>query len=186
MNRTDADRLLAAAETLYYARGIHGVGIDEVRSAAGVSLKRLYQLYPSKEHLVAAYLDARDERWREQLAGHVAQSGGSPREQLLAVFDWLGLWFAEPDFRGCAFINAFSEVGASAPLVLAAVRRHKEQFRDYLVGLARGLDGPDPVAVAEQLLLLAEGAMAAAAVLPEPRAAQQARRAATALLAAAA
>lgn len=64
MGRTDAERLLDAAEALYYARGIQAVGIDEVRTAAGVSLKRLYQLYPSKQHLVAAYLDARDERWQ--------------------------------------------------------------------------------------------------------------------------
>jgi hypothetical protein len=91
---------------------------SEVRAAAGVSLERLYQLYPSKEHLVAADPDARDERWRGPLADHVAANGGSPREQLLAAFDWLGLWFAEPDFRGCAFINAFGELGGSAPLVI--------------------------------------------------------------------
>jgi AcrR family transcriptional regulator len=186
VGRTDAEGLLLAAEALYYARGIQAVGIDEVRAAAGISLKRLYQLYPSKEHLVAAYLNARDERWRGRLADHVARHGGSPRDQLLAVFDWLGLWFAEPDFRGCAFINAFGELGGSAPLVLAAVRRHKELFREYLLDLARGLDVPDPAGVAEQLLLLAEGAMTAAAVLPEPRAAQQAHRAAAALLDAAA
>jgi AcrR family transcriptional regulator len=183
VNRSDAaDRLLAAAEKLYYARGIHAVGMDEVRAEAGVSLKLLYQLFPSKEHLVAAYLDARDEGWRGRLADHVAATGGSARDQLLAVFDWLGLWFAEPGFRGCAFINAFGELGGSAPLVIAVVRRHKGLFREYLLDLARGLDVPDPAGVAEQLLLLAEGAMTAAAVLPEPRAARQAHRAAAALL----
>jgi AcrR family transcriptional regulator len=182
VSRTNEERLLEAAGALYYARGIRAVGIDEVRAAAGVSLKRLYQLYPSKEQLVAAYLDARDECWRGRLADHVSRHGGSPRDQLLAVFDWLGLWFAEPDYRGCAFINAFSEMGGSAPLILAAVRRHKELFREYLLDLARGLGVPDPAGVAEHLLLLAEGAMTAAAVLPESRAAQQAKRAAAALL----
>ncbi|HEY4422113.1 MAG TPA: TetR/AcrR family transcriptional regulator [Pseudonocardia sp.] len=186
MGRTDAERLLGAAEALYYTRGIRAVGIDEVRTAAGVSLKRLYQLYPSKEHLVAAYLDARDVQWRGRLADYVARHGGSPRDRMLAVFDWLGLWFAEPDFRGCAFINAFGELGDSAPLVLAAVRRHKDLFRAYLLDLARDLDVPDPAGIGEHLLLLAEGAMTAAAVLPEPRAAQQAGRAAAALLDAAA
>jgi AcrR family transcriptional regulator len=183
VNRSEAaERLLAAAEKLYYARGIHAVGMDEVRAEAGVSLKMLYQLFPSKEHLVAAYLDARDERWRGRLADHVAANGGSARDQLLAVFDWLGLWFAEPGFRGCAFINAFGELGGSAPLVIAVVRRHKESFRDYLVDLARGLPTADPAGVAAQLLLVAEGAMTACAVIPEPRAAQQAHLAATALL----
>jgi AcrR family transcriptional regulator len=183
VNRSDAtERLLAAAEKLYYARGIQAVGMDEVRAAAGISLKLLYQLFPSKERLVVAYLDARDERWRGRLADHVAANGGSPRDQLLAVFDWLGLCFAEPDFRGCAFVNAFGELGGSAPLVIAVVRRHKELFREYLVDLARGLPVADPAGVAGQLLLLAEGAMSAAAVIPEPRAAQQAHLAATALL----
>jgi AcrR family transcriptional regulator len=179
-------RLLAAAERLYYPRGIHAVGMDEVRAAAGVSLKRLYQLYPSKEHLVAAYLDDRDERWRARLRTHVERHAVDPQERLLAVFDWLGLWFAEPGFRGCAFVNAFGEIGGGAPLVLAAVRRHKVLFREYLLDLARAYPTPDPEALADELLLLAEGAMSAAAVLPKPRpdVAARGRRAAAVLLAA--
>ena len=185
MDRSEAQaRLLEAAERLFYARGIHAVGIDEVRAEAGVSLKRLYQLHPSKEHLVAAYLDHRDEQWRARLRAHVERCAEEPRERLLAVFDWLGLWFAEPGFRGCAFINAFGELGGEAPLVLAAVQRHKFAFRDYLVDLARSHASRDPVALADQLLLLAEGAMTAAAILPEPGpgAAAQAKRAAVALV----
>ena len=119
------DRLLVAAERLYYRNGIAAVGIDEVRAAAGVSMRRLYQLYPSKEHLVAAYLDARDVRWRGRVTAHVDAAGDDPGARLLAVFDWLGLWFAEDDFRGCAFINAFGEIGGDSPLILAAVQRHR-------------------------------------------------------------
>ena len=188
MDRDDATRrLLMAAEQLYYSRGIHAVGMDEVRAAAGVSLKRLYQLFPSKEHLVAAYLDDRDERWRGRLRTYVEQHGTEPGERLLAVFDWLGLWFAEPGFRGCAFGNAFGEVGGSAPLVLAAVRRHKAHFREYLRELTRAYPAADPEALADELLLLAEGAMTTAAILPGPgpHVAARARRAAGALLAAA-
>ncbi len=179
-------RLLTAAERLFYARGIHAVGIDDVRAEAGVSLKRLYQLHPSKEHLVAAYLDHRDERWRARLRTHVERHADEPRDRLLAVFDWLGTWFAEPDFRGCAFVNAFGELGGGAPLVLAAVRRHKLAFRDYLLDLARAHTARDPDGLADQLLLLAEGAMTAAAILPGPGrdVAARARRAAASLLAA--
>jgi AcrR family transcriptional regulator len=187
MDRSEAtERLLAAAERLYYARGIHAVGLDEVRADAGVSLKRLYQLFPSKEHLVAAYLDARDERWRGRLRAHVEAQAPDPGERLLAVFDWLGGWFAEPGFRGCAFVNAFGEVGGDAPLVLAAVRRHKVLFRAYLVELARAYPASDPEALADDLLLLAEGAMTTAAILPGPgpEVAARARGAAAALLAA--
>lgn len=176
------ERLLAAAEALYYARGIHAVGMDEVRDRAGVSLARLYRLFPSKAHLVAGYLRARDERWRARLAGwvdaHVPADAG-PRARLLAVFDWLARWFAEPDYRGCAFINAWGEIGAADDLVAAAVREHKELFRDYLVDLAGDLD--DPVAVAEQIQTLAEGAMVTSAILGG-QAAARARTAAEAVL----
>jgi AcrR family transcriptional regulator len=189
VDRSEATRrVLAAAERLYYARGINAVGMDEVRSTAGVSLKLLYQLFPSKECLVAAYLDERDERWRGRLRAHGEQHATDPRERLLAVFDWLGSWFAEPGFRGCAFGNAFGEVGSGSPLVLAAVQRHKTRFREYLHDLARAVPVAEPDALADQLLLLAEGAMSAAAILPEPRpdVARRARRAAAALLDAAA
>ncbi len=186
MDREEArERLLGAAETLYYSRGIHAVGMDEVRDRAGVSLARLYRLFPSKAHLVAAYLRARDERWRARLSAFVEdgtpeRAGSSAR--LLAVFDWLAEWFAEPDYRGCAFINAWGEIGGADDLVASAVREHKELFRAYLVGLAA--DRPDPVATAEQIQTLAEGAMVTSAILGGPAAAR-ARSAAETVLAAA-
>ena len=176
------ERLLTAAEDLYYPRGIHAVGMDEVRDRAGVSLARLYRLYPSKQHLVAGYLRARDERWRARLASYVdahAPAGAGSRARLLAVFDWLAAWFAEPGYRGCAFINAWGEIGSSEDLVAAAVREHKELFRDYLVGLA--VDLPDPVEAAEQIQTLAEGAMVTSAILGG-QAAARARSAAAAVL----
>lgn len=175
-------RLLEAAGALYYSRGIHQVGIDEVRDRAGVSLARLYRLYPSKQHLVAAYLRARDERWRARLATFVEESapeGAGSRARLLAVFDWLAEWFADPDYHGCAFINAWGELGGVDELVAAAVREHKEHVRDYLVGLAD--DYADPVAVAEQLQTLVEGAVVVSSILGG-RPAARARMAAVAVL----
>ncbi|GAY11211.1 transcriptional regulator, tetr family [Pseudonocardia sp. N23] len=177
-----SDRLLVAAERLYYTRGIAAVGIDDVRAEAGVSMRRLYQLYPSKEHLVAAYLDARDVRWRGRVAAHVDAAGDDPGERLLAVFDWLGLWFAEDDFRGCAFINAFGEIGGDSPLILAAVRRHKDLFRDYLVDLARAFPTDAPEVLAAGITLLAEGAMTVAAIGTDPDAAAHAKATAHVLL----
>lgn len=176
------ERLLTAAEALYYARGIHAVGMDEVRDRAGVSLARLYRLYPSKQHLVAGYLRARDERWRARLADWVdahAPVGSGSRARLLAVFDWLAGWFAEPDYRGCAFINAWGEVGGTDGLIVAAIREHKELFRDYLVGLAGDL--PDPTETAEQVQTLAEGAMVTSSILGG-QAAARAKAAAEAIL----
>src|SRR5213592_2397281 len=150
------ERALDAAEELFYGRGIQAVGMDDIRGASGVSLKRLYQLFPAKDQLIEAYLKRRDLRWRERLAAHVERRE-DPEERILAVFDWLRLWFGEPDFRGCAWINAYGELGAASPRVAAQVRAHKHAFRGYLADLVT--DAELPAALAGQLFLLAEGAM---------------------------
>ncbi|GHG52442.1 TetR family transcriptional regulator [Streptomyces griseocarneus] len=172
-------RVLDAAEELFYAHGLQAVGMDALRTASGVSLKRLYRLFPSKEALVEAYLRRRDERWRAELAAY-ADARPAGRERLLAVFDWLGTWFAEPGFRGCAFVNSFGELGSSSPGVAAAARAHKDAFRRYLAGLAAGAGAP--AHLADQLLLLAEGAITTAALSGTAAPARQAREAAGVLL----
>jgi AcrR family transcriptional regulator len=171
--------VLDAAEALFYARGVQNVGMDEVRTTSGVSLKRLYQLFPSKGDLVEAYLRRRDTTWRQDLT-RFADAPEDPRERVLAVFDWLEQWFAQPGFRGCAFINAFGELGATAPAVADAVAEHKAAFRHYLAGLATAAGGT--AALGEQLALLAEGAITTAAISGTPAPARQAHTAAQALL----
>ncbi len=141
---TDAarTRILDAAEELFYGQGIQAVGMDAVRTDAGVTLRRLYQLFPSKGDLVEAYLDRRDRRWLSALADHVDATADTPAARVLAVFDWLADWFAQPGFRGCAFVNSYGELGATAPGVADAARRHKEALRDYLTGLATDAGAP--------------------------------------------
>lgn len=92
-------RLLDAAEELFYRHGIQAVGMDRIRTASGVPLKRLYRLFPAKESLVTAYLERRDRRWLTSLRT-AALTPTEPRARVLAVFDWLADWFTEPDFRG--------------------------------------------------------------------------------------
>lgn len=176
---TAREQALDAAEMLFYGRGVQSVGMDEVRAASGVSLKRLYQLFPAKEVLVEAYLERRDLRWRGRLAEFVARRE-EPRERILAVFDWLEEWFAEPDFRGCAWINAYGELGATSERVADRVRAHKRAFREYLGALVAeaGLPG----ALAGPLFLLAEGAMVTAGIEGATAPAAQAREAARLLL----
>jgi Transcriptional regulator len=173
------DDVLAAAGALFYARGVGAVGMDDVRDASGASLKRLYQLFPSKEALVVAWLRRRDEQWRARLAAHVEQAA-DPRERVLAVFDWLGAWFAEQDFRGCAFVNSFGELGATSAAVAAEARRHKELFAGYVEELVRAAGGSTETA--RQIFLLAEGAIVSAAVLGAADFALSARTAAARLL----
>ncbi|MEV7091018.1 helix-turn-helix domain-containing protein [Streptomyces sp. NPDC093085] len=176
-NRRDREELLDAAERLLYARGVRAVSMDEIRAASGLPLKRIYRFFATKEELVVAMLRRRDLRWRGNLATHVERVA-DPYERVLAVFDWLAGWFAEPGFRGCAWINAFGELGASSEAVLAEVRAHKRAFRDQL-GAWVGATG---VPVAEPVFLLAEGAMVTAAISGDPAPAHQARAAVARLL----
>ncbi|MFJ5262220.1 TetR/AcrR family transcriptional regulator [Streptomyces sp. NPDC088387] len=173
------EQALDAAEELFYGRGVQTVGMDAVRAASGLSLKRLYQLYPSKDRLVEAYLDRRDERWRGRLADYVS-THDDPRERILAVYDWLERWFGEEGFRGCAWINAYGELGAISAGVADRVRAHKEAFRDCLAGLVA--DAGRPAALVWPLFLLAEGAMVTAGIEGGTEAAGRAREAAERLL----
>jgi AcrR family transcriptional regulator len=177
---TAREKALDAAETLFYGRGVQAVGMDDVRGASGVSLKRLYQLFPAKEQLVVAYLERRDERWRGRLAAHVARHD-DPERRILAAFDWLEHWFAEPGFRGCAWINAYGELGATSPRVTQQVRSHKTAFRAYLTGLVTSAGRPEELA--GPLFLLAEGAMVTAGITGTTGPAAEARDAARTLLA---
>jgi AcrR family transcriptional regulator len=178
---TDArTRLLDAAEELFYARGVQSVGMDEVRARSGLPLKRIYRLYPGgKDELVVAFLNRRDRAWRARLAAYAGQAQ-QPADRILAVFDWLGQFFAEPGFRGCAWINAQGELGSFMPGVARAVREHKDAFRRYVAGLVADAGYPDDVA--DAVYLLAEGAIVTAGIDPGARPAVKARQAAALLL----
>ncbi|MFJ5303073.1 TetR/AcrR family transcriptional regulator [Streptomyces sp. NPDC088350] len=173
------EQALDAAEKLFYGRGVQAVGMDAVRTASGVSLKRLYQLFPAKDQLVEAYLERRDLRWRGRLAEYVERHD-DPLERVPAVFDWLEEWFGEADFRGCAWINSYGELGAASERVVAQVRAHKRAFREYLAGLVA--DAGLPAVLGGQLFLLAEGAMVTAGITGSVEPAAEAREAARSLL----
>lgn len=181
---TFEERVLEAADALFNAHGVHAVGMDRIRDLSGVSLKRLYQCFPSKGALVEAYLRRRDEWSRGVLALHVARHE-DPEEKILSVFDWLYDWFRQSDFRGCVFINAFGELGAESESVAEAVRHHKGAMREFLLGLARAAQLSEPERVAEQMLILVDGATCVAAVNDSAEPALSARAAAEALVAAA-
>ncbi|MFL6119124.1 TetR/AcrR family transcriptional regulator [Actinophytocola sp.] len=177
--RTAETRVLDAAARLFYARGVQTVGMDDIRDASGVSLKRLYQLFPNKEHLVTAYLRRRDVWWRARLAEHVA-TVDDPRQRPLAVFDWMDGWFHEPDYRGCAWINCYGELGATSRAVAEEARTHKEGFGAFLRALA--VDAGLPADTGDHLLLLAEGAIVTSALTGDLDAARKARAAAAKLV----
>jgi len=172
-------QVIDVADRLFYARGIQSVPMDELRTEAGVSLKRMYSLFPSKETLVAAVLRGRNATWTAGILERASRVD-APREKLLAIFDFLADWFAQDDFRGCAFINSFGEMGATAPAVADAARAHKTSFQTYVAELVR--EAGAPAWLAPQLALLAEGAQTTAAISGLPDAATSARAAASTLI----
>ncbi|MCH6163974.1 TetR/AcrR family transcriptional regulator [Streptomyces marispadix] len=174
-------RVLDAADDLFYAHGVQAVGVDRIRDASGVSLKRLYQCFPSKGAIVEAYLRRRDQVSRTALEEHIA-GYGSPREQLLGMFEWLHDWFRQPGFRGCAFNNAFGELGAGSDAVAEVVRTHKAALRARILSLVEGVGAADPEAVTAQIVVLFDGAITVATVSGTPEAALQARDAVAVLL----
>ena len=171
-------QLIEAADRLFYAHGVQAVGMDAVRAEAGVSLKRIYSLFPSKDELIVAVLRHRRELWNSGITAS-AERAATAREKLLAVFDFLDGWFREPDFRGCAFINTYGELSSSEN-VRQTVREQKEAFAAYVAELVR--DAGAPASLAPQIAILAEGAQTTAAILDSPEAAAQARAAAQTLL----
>jgi len=176
---TEHDRIVQVADGLFYERGIHAVGADALRTAAGVPLKRLYQQPPSQDALLAAVLQYRAGVWDAGIAA-AAAGAATPRETLLAVSGFLDGWFRTDDFRGCGFINAFGELGAVSPEVSAIARSHKERFQHYVAALVHDLGAPPHLA--DQLAILAEGAQTTAAISGVPAAATHARSAAATLI----
>jgi AcrR family transcriptional regulator len=171
---TAAERILAAADKLFYIRGIRAIGVDTIAAEAGVSKRTLYNHYPSKDALIAAYLTA---RFR-----HIAPSDAPAAEQILGVFDRLERVFASTGFRGCPFVNAVAELSDPKHPASGIAIQFKEQRRQWFKSLLESLKVRDPEALATQLAILTDGAIATALVRGDPAYARSARAAAETLL----
>lgn len=176
------DRIMQAASTLFYQEGVQNVGIDRIIAESGVAKMSLYNHFKSKDALIAAWLEQRDANWREWFQNTVEKRATEPAERLLAMFDALEEWFSQPDFRGCAFINSSVElVDPEHPGYQVAIA-HQQALYDYILQLAKVAEIDNPDAVAEQLLLLVEGAIVVAMMRRIPVAAAHAKAAAETLI----
>ncbi|MDI3387692.1 TetR/AcrR family transcriptional regulator [Streptomyces sp. B-S-A8] len=174
-------RVVAVADDLFFTHGVHAVTMQRIRSEAGVPLKKLYGMFPSKDALLAACLERRDRIARSALAAR-AEQHDDPVARTLSVFDFLDDWFHQPGFRGCVFAGAFGEAGAAAPVVVTAVQAHKQSVRELLTGLVADVGIREADAVGAQLAVLFDGAMALATFTGDTGAARHARQAARAVL----
>jgi AcrR family transcriptional regulator len=175
------DRLLAAANELFYAEGVHTVGVDRIVEQAGVAKASLYSIFGNKEGLVRAYLLARDDRIRERMKRELAARFDTPRERLLGVFDVQGQAFSDPRFRGCAFLSANAEAPLAAG-VDEVTEGHRTWVRTLFLDLAKEAGAANPEGLARQLVMLYDGAAISAWMDREPTAAKAARAVATGLV----
>lgn len=177
---TPRERVLATASKLFYREGIRAVGVDRVAAEANVSKMTLYRHFPTKDDLIVAVLEARDEPARAMLAA--ATSGDTPRDRLLGGFTLLEPWFTSKGFRGCPFMNASLELADPGHPARAVAERHKTATRDQFHALASEAGVADADSLADQLAVLFDGAIAQAQMRDPRTVARAALAAATALV----
>lgn len=155
------DRILAAANELFYKEGIRAIGIDTVIEKAGVAKMSLYRAFPSKDDLIAAFMEMRDGMYWKWWDGVVARHPDDPRAQLRALFQALGKRTSSPDYRGCPFVNTAVEFPDHRHPGRAVAEHNKRELRHRLLSLVAALGVARPDLLADQLLLLMEGAYSA-------------------------
>jgi AcrR family transcriptional regulator len=174
------ERLLAAADELFYEEGVHTVGIDRVIEHAGVAKGSLYNTFGSKDELIHAYLEGRHERVAERIT-RALESYDTPRDRLLGVFESQGRSHAETGYRGCAFVRASAE-SHPGDRIEQAYGEYRAWVRSLFIRLAEEAGAPDPAGLARQLHLLYDGTAVSARMDHDPAASTAARAAAAALL----
>lgn len=175
------ERLLAAANELFYAEGVQTVGIERIIERAGVAKASLYNLFGSKEELVAAYLALRHGQTTSRLAEAIDRVD-DPREKIMAVFDAQAKLFEQADFNGCAFMAASTEAPVGG-LIERAADDFRAWIRRMFTDLAQDAGAPDAISLGRQLHLVYDGAgLAARMDHSDPGIAPSARDAAMGLL----
>ena len=133
------ERILLTAHDLFYANGIRATGIDRVIATSAVTKVTFYRHFPSKDDLVRAFLDHRHARWMAWFVDALGRRGAHERsgdaQALLLLADVMAEWFADPVFRGCAFINAVAEVGGSVEGAAERARDHKREMVEVIADL---------------------------------------------------
>jgi AcrR family transcriptional regulator len=178
--RSARERLLDTADRLFYEEGVHSVGIDRVLEQSGVAKGSLYYNFGGKDDLVRTYLQNRHAKWAARIDDELA-AAATPANKVLAVFDALGDLFAQPDFRGCAFINAAVEAPIGSAEELAA-KDFRTWLHELFAALVTEAGYRDPGQLTLQLVVLYDGANISAQLDHNPAAARAARDAAAGLL----
>jgi AcrR family transcriptional regulator len=175
-------RILETADRLFYRDGIRAVGIDRIIAEAGVAKMSLYKHFPSKDDLILAVLQHREQGVLEFFRSAMERHAKKAKTPLRAFFAALKDFFESPGFRGCPFQNAAVELADPAHPGTEFVRGHKQRFSEFLGGLVERSVGT-AAKVAPAVNILVEGAIITAVIQGDPDAADVARDAALKLVA---
>ncbi len=151
------DRILVTAHDLFYRDGIRASGVDRIIAQSGVAKLTFYRHFAAKDDLVRAFLDYRHERWMAWFVDALGRHGAAPGGGLAPLAGAMAEWFADPAFRGCAFINAVTELGASVGGVIQVAARHKQDMVDVIADLLPA--GTQQTARAQAAALAVDGAI---------------------------
>ena len=158
------ERVLATAYELFSRHGTRAVGIDRIIAESGVAKMTLYRNFASKDDLILAFLERREELWtRAWLQAAVERRAATPGGRLLAIFDTFGEWFAREGFEGCSFINVMLELPEPGNPVREACVQHLAEIRRFLAALAAQAGVDDAESFARQWHILMKGCIVAAA-----------------------
>ncbi len=158
-------RILDTAYELFSRRGVRGVGVDQLIEEADVAKATFYRHFRSKDDLVLAFLEAREQRWtRDWVETEARRRGATSEQRLLAIFDLFDEWFHRDDFEGCSFVNVLLEFGGTNGHALGrAAASHLETIRAVVEELAREAGLHDPASFALSWHILMKGAIVQAA-----------------------
>ena len=160
--RPARERILLTAHDLFYREGIRSTGIDTVIEHAGVTKVTFYRHFKSKNDLIVAYLEYRHERWMGWFTAALQRHGGT----LQALVPTMAEWFRSPEYRGCAFINAVSEIAPALPQVTEITRGHKAEMQQALAALLPASRRRE--SLARSLALVVDGSIVQAQFRPDP------------------
>ena len=172
----ETERIAGVAVARFHECGINASGVDAVSRAAGVSKRTLYERFGSKDRLVLAAYESLDLPVHRMFTATIEAELDDPRAQLDAFFAQLEPILGSPDFRGCPFTNATSELPDPAHPAHAVVRRHKNRLRRWLRDRARAAGAADPEELSRRLMLVFAGAQSEALIQRSGRPARDARR----------
>ncbi|WP_414897305.1 TetR/AcrR family transcriptional regulator [Rhodovulum sp. YEN HP10] len=161
MRSDKRDELVRKALDIFYRDGFHATGLDRLSDETGISKTTMFRHFRSKDDLILATMQRRDERVRAWLHSRM-EAAGPPWARLMALYDALGEWVAEPGFRSCLFLRAAAEYPDPAHPIHRMASGHKRRLARQVEGVAAEAGAPDPGRLSRALLMLKDGAALAA------------------------